>query len=156
MLKPVWRPVTESRAYADLLGDRIRLSGKVDLTLGRHEPGRATKVIIDLKSGMPVANHRDDLRFYALLETLRLGVPPRLLASYYLDAARAQPETVSVPLLEAAMARVVDGVHRLVELRAGREPSVRPGWTCRWCPLADTCAEGQSYLWSRDDGGPDS
>jgi hypothetical protein len=154
-LKSVWRPVTESRAYVELLGGRIVLTGKVDLTLGKYEPGNPTKVIIDLKSGMPVATHREDLRFYALLETVRLGVPPRLLASYYLDAARAQPEVVSVPLLEAAAARTIDGIRKLVELQAGREPTVQPGPSCRWCPRADDCVEGQAFLWATDEeGGP--
>ena len=155
-LKPSWRPVSESRAHVELLGGAVVLSGKVDLTLGKLDPGRANKVIIDLKSGMPVAGHREDLRFYALLETLRLGVPPRMLATYYLDAARAQPEAVTVPLLEAALLRTVDGVGKLVELAEGRPPEVRPGSPCRWCPIAADCAEGQAWLWARDDqGGPE-
>ena len=155
-LKAGWRPVSESRAHVELLGGAVVLSGKVDLTLGKLDPGRANKVIIDLKSGMPVAGHREDLRFYALLETLRLGVPPRMLATYYLDAARAQPEPVTVPLLEAALLRTVDGVHKLVELAEGRSPEVRPGSPCRWCPIAADCVEGQAWLWARDDeGGPE-
>jgi CRISPR/Cas system-associated exonuclease Cas4 (RecB family) len=154
-LRSAWRPVTESRVYVDLLEGAVVLSGKVDLTLGKHEPGRATKVIIDLKSGFPAPAHRDDLRFYALLETLRLGVPPRMLASYYLDAARAQPEAVTVPLLEAALARVIDGIHKMVSLANGREPTLVPGPSCRWCPIADTCVEGQSWLWSAEEGGGD-
>jgi hypothetical protein len=154
-IRAAWRPVTESRVYVDLFDGAVVLAGKVDLTLGKHEPGRATKVIIDLKSGFPAANHRDDLRFYALLETLRLGVPPRMLASYYLDAARAQPEEVTVPLLEAALARALDGVHKLVELANGREPRLSPGPSCRWCPLSGDCAEGQSFLWSSDERGDD-
>jgi hypothetical protein len=151
-LKPAWRPVAESRAYVEALGGQVVLSGKVDLTLGRHEPGRPTKVLIDLKSGMPVANHGHDLRFYALLETIRLGTPPRRLATYYLDGARAQPEVVTVAILEAALARTIDGVRKLAELRAGREPNVQPGPPCRWCPVADQCAEGKAWLWSSEEG----
>lgn len=154
-LKAAWRPVTESPARVELAGGAVVLSGKVDLTLGKLEPGRATKVIIDLKSGMAVAHHREDLRFYALVETVRLGVPPRMLATYYLDAARAQPEAVTVPLLEAALRRTVDGVRKLLELAEGRTPEVRPGAPCRWCPLAGTCVEGQAYLRGREDGDPE-
>lgn len=150
-LKAAWRPVTESPARVELVGGAVVLSGKVDLTLGKLEPGRATKVIIDLKSGMAVAHHREDLRFYALVETVRLGVPPRMLATYYLDAARAQPEAVTVPLLEAAMRRTVDGVRKLLELAEGRPPEVRPGPPCRWCPLQETCVEGQAHLSGRAD-----
>jgi hypothetical protein len=152
-LKPAWRPVTESPARVELVGGAVVLSGKVDLTLGQFEAGRANKVIIDLKSGMAVASHREDLRFYALLETVRLGVPPRMLATYYLDAARAQPEEVTVPLLEAALRRTVDGVAKLLELAEGRQPLVRPGSPCRWCPIAQTCNEGQAWLHSGDEHG---
>ena len=69
--RPAWRPRTEAQVRTELLGGRIVLSGKVDLSLGR--PGE--KVIIDLKTGMPRPQHREDLRFYALLETLVIGVP---------------------------------------------------------------------------------
>ncbi len=145
-LKKEWWPVTESRAHVDLLGGAIVLSGKVDLTLGRPTT-TPTKVIIDLKSGLPVVGHREDLRFYALLETLRLGTPPRMLATYYLDAARAQPEEVTTDLLLAALRRTIDGVTKMAELqRGGRPPDVRPGSTCRWCPLVEDCPEGTAHL----------
>ena len=102
-LEPRWRPVAESRLRADLNDDRIVLSGKVDLTVGRAEGVRAGKVLIDLKTGGFAPSHRDDLRFYALIETLRLGVPPRLLASYYLDGGRLQQEVVSEDTLAVAV-----------------------------------------------------
>jgi hypothetical protein len=146
-LKPAWWPVTESRVRAELLEGRVVLGGRVDLTLGNARTGESRKVIIDLKSGSPAVVHRDDLRFYALVETLRLGVPPRRLATYYLDAARAQPEDVTVDLLVAAARRVVEGAHKLMELRQQtRPPAVRAGAACRWCPLLETCETGQSHL----------
>ena len=120
------------------------LSGKVDLTLGSARSGESRKVIIDLKSGSPAVVHRDDLRFYALVETLRLGVPPRRVATYYLDSARAQPEDITAELLHAAARRTVDGARKLLELRLGaRPPEVRPGGACRWCPVLETCESGQ-------------
>lgn len=145
-LKPAWWPVTESRSQYDLAGGRIVLSGKVDLTLGRHNGMDPTKVIIDLKSGAARVHHRDDLRFYALLETLKMGVPPRKLATYYLDMARAQPEEVTEPLLRAALARTIDGVHKAVELKEGRPPTTQPGPPCHWCPVAAECAVGLAFL----------
>jgi hypothetical protein len=146
-LKPAWWPVTESRVRAELLGGRVVLGGKVDLTLGTARGGESRKVIIDLKSGLPGVVHRDDLRFYALVETLRLGVPPRRLATYYLDAARAQPEDVTVDLLQAAVRRVVAGAAKLVELRLEqRPPQVRAGAACRWCPILATCGTGQAHV----------
>lgn len=149
-LKSAWRPVTESRARVELAGGTIMLSGKVDLTLGTAAGNEARKVIVDLKSGLALTVHRDDLRFYALLETLKLGVPPRLVATYYLDAARAQPEPVTEAVLWAAHARVVDGVTAMIELREGRPPVLRPGATCRWCPRREGCDSGQEWLAERD------
>lgn len=158
-LQRAWRPVTESRATVELLDGAVVLAGKVDLTLGAATGEEARKVIIDLKSGMPVPTHRDDLRFYALVETLKLGVPPRLVATFYLDAARAQPEEVTEPLLWAALARAADGTRKMIELASGRPPAVRPGPPCRWCPIRSTCESGLAHLaeparYESDDCGP--
>lgn len=150
-LQARWRPVTESRLIVDLAQGRIRLQGKVDLTLGTPRGSQAGKVIIDLKTGGPNPVHRDDLRFYALLETVRLGVPPRLVASFYLDLGRAHTEPVTEGVLDAAVARTVDGARRLAALRAGTvEPTLRPSPSCRWCRALDGCATGRRWLY--DDG----
>jgi len=151
-LKPAWRPVTESRLRAELCGGRLILAGKVDLTLGRATGQRAGKVIVDLKTGSSLPVHREDLRFYALIETLRIGVPPRLLASYYLDQAHFVPEEVTEETLMASVARLSDGVGRLVELlHGGGTPNRIPGPPCRWCPVYDTCDEGQAHRSAFDD-----
>jgi hypothetical protein len=155
-LEPRWRPVAESRLRADLNDDRVVLSGKVDLTVGRAEGVRAGKVLIDLKTGGFAPSHRDDLRFYALIETLRLGVPPRLLASYYLDGGRLQQEQVSEDTLAVAFERVVAGADAAVALRhEGRDPVLRPGAPCRWCPRREDCEVGRRHLEERaeEDGG---
>jgi len=146
-LKAAWIPRTESRIAIDLAGDRLRLSGKVDLTLGR--PG--DKVLIDLKTGSPNPVHREDLRFYALLDTLTLGVAPRKVASYYLDSAEAHAEDVTEGTLVAAARRTAAGALRLIELRHQHaQPARRPGASCRWCPIADDCEPGRSYLADAD------
>ena len=151
-LEPRWRPVAESRLRADLNDDRIVLSGKVDLTVGRAEGLRAGKVLVDMKTGGFSPSHREDLRFYALVETLRLGVPPRLLATYYLDGGRLQQEPVSEPLLRGALERVVDGVEAAIALlHEGREAQLKAGPPCRWCPQRDTCEVGRRYLEREDD-----
>ncbi|HEY6533211.1 MAG TPA: PD-(D/E)XK nuclease family protein [Acidimicrobiales bacterium] len=150
-LKAKWRPVTEGRLRANLLGGRVVLAGRTDLSLGRSIGTTAGKVIIDLKTGGHSPSHLDDLRFYALVETLRLGTPPRLLASYYLDAGRAQPEAVTEGLLRAAVARTIDGAHILHQLEVGtREPQVRPGPMCRWCPALHRCGPGRAHLGEDD------
>lgn len=146
-LVPKWRPVTESSLYVDLLDGRVVLRGKVDLTLGTPRGNQAGKVVIDLKTGNPNPAHRDDLRFYALLDAIRLGVPPRLVASFYLDAGRAESEPVTAALLHATVARTVDGAVQLTELRAGTRPPVhRPGFGCRWCAHLPACDVGRRWL----------
>lgn len=152
VLEARWRPVAESRLRADLCSDRVVLSGKVDLTVGRPDGVRAGKVLVDLKTGGFAPSHADDLRFYALIETLRLGVPPRLLASYYLDGGRLHDEPVTEAVLHSALERVVQGVDAAVALRhEGREPVLRPGAPCRWCPRQDECEVGQRWLEDRED-----
>ncbi len=139
-------PVTEAAARWPNDGP-ILLQARVDLMLGRPAGHESRKVIIDLKTGRPSARHRQDLAFYALLETLARSVPPRKVATYYLDAAEAQVEDVSERLLRTAVRRTLDGINAIVELESeGRPPVRRPGVTCRWCPLADTCDDGQAYL----------
>ena len=151
-LEPRWRPVAESRLRADLNADRIVLSGKVDLTVGRPDGMRAGKVLVDLKTGGFSPSHREDLRFYALVETLRLGVPPRLLGTYYLDGGRLQQEPVSEPLLRGALERVVDGAHAAVALlHGGRPPELKAGPPCRWCPQRHTCDVGRRFLEGEDE-----
>ncbi|MBI2710897.1 MAG: PD-(D/E)XK nuclease family protein [Actinobacteria bacterium] len=154
-----WRPVPEARQRADLAGGRVVVQGRVDLVLGRSEGRRAGKVLVDFKTGAWSPAHHEDLRLYALVETLRLGVPPRRLATSYLDSGELRTEDVTVAALEAAGARLVDGVARMVAVRHGGAPaSRRPSAACRWCPASATCAEGQAFLaeagWARPGGDP--
>ncbi len=150
-LKPVWRPVTEQSLRAEVAGGRIVLSGRVDLALGKADGMRAGKVVVDFKTGLFAVHHLDDLRFYALVETLRTGVPPRAMASSYLDSGRLHVEPVTEGMLEATTARVADGVARMVGiLHGGEEPGRRPSGACRWCRELDRCPVGQSYVADRD------
>ncbi|NLV53996.1 MAG: PD-(D/E)XK nuclease family protein [Acidimicrobiales bacterium] len=146
-LKPAWRPVTELPVRADLLGGRIVLAGRVDLGLGRPDGGRAGRVVVDFKTGGFAVHHRDDGRFYALVEALRIGVPPRAVATSYLDSGAIHVDPVDEDVLHAAAARVVDGVTRIVALRERQlEPERRPSAVCRWCRLLDTCDVGRAHL----------
>ncbi|CAN5726197.1 hypothetical protein BH20ACT2_BH20ACT2_08510 [soil metagenome] len=153
-LRAAWRPVSESALRLDLAGGVIVLSGKVDLALGRASGTTAGKVLVDYKTGAFAPSHIDDLRFYALLEAARLGVPPRMLATYYLDGGRLQPEPVTVALLSSTVRRVADGIDRMVELRAGDRPPVkRVSPSCRWCVALPDCLEGTDHLATADDWG---
>ena len=151
-LQPAWRPVCESRIRVELLDGAVVLSGKVDLTLGRADGSTAGKVLIDLKTGSPRPHHVDDLRFYALLETIRLGTPPRLLATYALDQGRAQVEQVTVDVLAAALRRTVAGTARMVALaHRGDDPVLRPSGGCRWCAGLAGCETGRQWIAQDDD-----
>lgn len=146
-LKASWRPVLEGKVRVELFDARIVLSGKTDLALGTAHGTTAGKVLIDFKTGGFAPTHIDDLRFYALLETLKIGTPPRLVASYYLESAELHPERVNEAILDAALARTVDGIDRMVALLYGDdEPTRRTGATCRWCPILDDCEMGQAHL----------
>lgn len=140
------QPVLEASAKWRPPGS-IEFSGKVDLVIGRPAGRESRLLIVDFKSGNRAHHHRDDLRFYALVQTLRHDVPPRKLVTYYLDYAESETEDVTEGTLQAALARAVGGIERHVELTVeGREPVKRPGVACRWCPLRNECVEGKAFL----------
>ncbi len=148
-LQPAMRPATEARLWAEVADRRISLRGQADLTLGQPigSGSRARKIIVDYKTGGRSPEHRSDLRFYALVETLKLGVPPRLLVTAYLTTATLESEPVTAELLHATVARVVDGVRGLHELTTGSAEAIRrPSVACRWCELLADCAVGTSFL----------
>ncbi len=146
-----WAPITEASVRWPASGP-ITLSGKVDLLFGRPQGRESRKVIIDLKTGRANARHRQDLGFYALLETLVREIPPRKVATFYLDAAEAHADDVTERSLLTAMRRTLDGLNAMIELETeGRPPVKRPGSSCRWCPIADECEEGQAHLAAQRD-----
>lgn len=148
-LTPAMRPATEARLWTELCDRRIVLKGQADLTLGQNvASGTETrKIIIDHKTGSRSPDHRADLRFYALVETLRIGVPPRLCVTAYLVPAELETETITPDVLFATAARVIDGVRRYRAItHDGDEPTRTPSSACRWCPLLDTCDVGLTHL----------
>lgn len=146
-----WRPVMEASVRWPSRGP-ITLAGKVDLLFGTPEGRESRKVIIDLKTGRPHVRHRQDLAFYALLETLVREIPPRKVATFYLDAADAHADDVNEAMLQTAMRRTLDGINAIIELEAeGREPGLRAGSSCRWCPLRTTCEVGIAHLAPSED-----
>ena len=147
-----WWPVAETKIRADFADRAVGVVGKLDWTVGRADGLTAGKVQVDWKSGAASPTHNDDLRLYALLETVKIGVPPRLLVDAYLDSGELSVEPVTEGLLIAAGDRLVDGVKKLAGLQTGgMEPTVQPGGACTWCPVADGCEQGQTYLQERKD-----
>lgn len=135
-----WWPRTELPVRAELCGGRVVLSGKIDLCLGHAVGTEARCLFVDLKTGGRYAAHLDDLRFYALIQTLRVGVPPFRVASYYLDSASFAAEDVTIETLEIAVRRTEDGARKMAELQAGtRAPVVTPCPRCRYCRIRASC-----------------
>lgn len=142
-IKAQWRPMVEYSASYSLFDGSIIFSSRMDLVLG----GPGKKVIIDVKTGRLTPTHRDDLRFYALVESLRSRQTPRQLGSYSLDSARLESENVTHELLQSAVRRTAEGTLLIADLvLKTREPQVRPGAQCRWCPINDSCELGAKYL----------
>lgn len=139
-LKLSWKPRMESNLTAGLCADRIWLRGRVDLALGRPHGTTAGVLIVDFKTGRPGRTGPDDLRYYALLETLRTGVPPFRVANWYLDSGQSYIEDINEDVLASAARRVVDGVRLLAELRIEhRRPRLTPGPVCGYCTLRNEC-----------------
>ncbi|HWC71419.1 MAG TPA: PD-(D/E)XK nuclease family protein [Actinomycetota bacterium] len=144
-LKPLRRelaPISELRVRAELLGGDLVLSGQIDLVLGlpdRLEPNRATRLVVDLKTGSAFPEYAEDMRFYALLMTLRFGVPPYRAASLFLESGTWQAEDVTEEILQHAADRAIEAARVAAALSNGREPSLTPGAYCSWCPRAGVC-----------------
>jgi hypothetical protein len=145
-LRHAWHPVTEAQVRWPVDGP-ILLRAKADIVIGRAAGAESRKVLIDLKSGRIYDRHREDLRFYALVETLARAVPPRMVASFSLEAGEALVDEVSEAMLRTSLRRTLDAIERMVEVRhEGREPKRVPTVACRWCTLRDTCDPGRSWL----------
>jgi hypothetical protein len=145
-LQKSWAPIPELRIRHELLGGRLLLTGTVDLSLGRprdEAPMEGRRLFIELKTGMERPEYVDDLRFYALVATLRFGVPPFRVATLFLEDGSYRQEDVTEDLLEAAVRRAAAAATKHVSLLNGDEPILRPGPWCWWCPRNATCPEAE-------------
>jgi hypothetical protein len=146
-------PAFEARTKWPLRGP-VELVGKTDLVIGKPIGRTSIKLVVDFKTGWPSPNHRNDLRFYALLETLARRVPPRKLVTFYLDSSEADIEGVSESVLESALARLEGALERHAELTVDAvTPVKRMSSSCRWCPGLAGCDEGRAHLAMLDDDG---
>jgi PD-(D/E)XK nuclease superfamily len=146
-LQKSWAPVPELRVKHQLFGGRLLLTGAIDLSLGRPRedaPMEGRRLFIELKTGLERPEFVDDLRFYALVATLRFGVPPFRVATLMLEDGTYRPEDVTEDMLEAAARRAAGAASRHVALLSGQEPVLRPGPWCGWCPRRDVCPESMT------------
>jgi hypothetical protein len=142
-LKPHWHPNAEATTAAYVGNKRVVFQGKIDLKLGVLQADRSSTLIIDIKTGNPAFTDLDDLRFYALLETLRTGVPPYRWANAYVSAGRADSEDASEAILYTALKRTIEGARKIGELNMGRTPKLTPGSACKFCPAREDCPESK-------------
>jgi hypothetical protein len=142
-IKRTWIPQVESSIALSLAGGRVRVSGKLDIALGRPPD----KVILDIKTGGRDFSHSDDLRLYALIDLLSIGHPPRKVASYYIEDSVIDQEDINEASLRSAARRLRDGLVRAIELKIGKvEPVLRPGNRCRWCLHNNDCQAGLDFM----------
>lgn len=153
--REVWPPLPvqalrlriEKRVQVRLAGGAVLLQGIPDLVIDSHrEDDRARSLVVDFKTGKPRSEHdRHELRFYALLETLRSGRAPFRWATFYATEGRTEPEDLRVETLEATVHRVIDTVAQLVRLSGfdadapEDQLNLRSGIGCYGCQRRPTC-----------------
>jgi hypothetical protein len=120
-----WLPRTQERLTTSLGGGRIVLTGLPDLVVGAPSSGRASVCLVELKTGGALVEHRADLFFYALLETIRNGAPPFRVATYYSGTGELDVAEVTEELLGAAVRRTIDATN--VICRWKRDAAEREG-----------------------------
>ena len=136
-----------------LLGNGWPVRGSMIVVLNRPEPSRSTRLLLDLKSGGAWPEHPEDMRLYALLYTLRTGVPPLRVATFLLSCGEWQPEEVTEEMLERAASRVVTAVRAAARGLSGGAPILDPGPHCRRCPRRSACPAAASMDASVPTGG---
>ena len=94
-LDPGWMPRTQEALRVGLAGGAVELSARVDLAIGRPVEDRASVAIVEVKSGSRRVEHRADLHFYALIESLRNPAPPFVVATYYTRTGELDVDPVS-------------------------------------------------------------
>lgn len=150
-------PATEPKLKADFLGGNVQLLGYPDLVLGRLEPGRSSRVVIDHKTGAAYASQIDEVRFYALLHALgtKLEVPPIRVATYLAEGGTFQVEEVTEERLLHTADRAAAAGRRAIEVLEGDDVrSLNPGPWCGWCPRATSCPQAsEEALAARASGG---
>lgn len=131
---------------AELAGGRVALSGRVDLMVGKPTATHVGTTMIDVKGGRWRFQDSFDAGWYALIETLRHGVPPFQAGTYYLQDGALDLTVVSEDLLSQWTSRVADAAERLSQLAAGRPPATTPNPLCPWCPALRACQPGRDFV----------
>jgi len=140
---PAWLPRTQDRIMVPVAGGRVVLSGVVDLAMGGPAIDQASVCLVEVKSGARRVEHRADLHFYALLETMRAGAPPFRVATYYSATGELDVESIGEDVLVGALQRVLGATTRMCRLAAGAAPVLTPNPLCAWCIGLPGCGPGR-------------
>lgn len=135
-----WGPVFEQQMQAKV--GKLKLSARMDLVLGSPKAdGRQTMFLCDFKTGgLNDDKHPMEASFYALVATLRNGVPPFRSTVYSLAAGDWTDPDVNADTLHQVADQVVEAVVTTVDmLTEAREPTLTSGPHCRFCPALATC-----------------
>jgi hypothetical protein len=107
-LQSGWLPRTNERVMVPLAGGKVVLIGVLDLVVGSPSSGRSSIGLVEVRSGRPRRQDRDDLCFSVLLETLRSGAPPFRAATFYTRTGTVEIEDVCDELLASEVIRILE------------------------------------------------
>jgi hypothetical protein len=112
-LDPTWLPRTRETLRVPLAEGRVELVSRVDLAIGRPNRAEASVALVEATSGERRQSHRDDRHLDALVETLRRGVPPFVVATYFTLTGEIDVDPVTPDLLVGAARRCVTGMRAM-------------------------------------------
>ena len=114
-----------------LAAGAVELSARVDLAVGPPAEEMASVALVEVTSGARRPEHRDVVRFAALVEALRSPAPPFAVATYYTRTGEIDVEPVTRELLVDAARRCLVG-SRVLAGSAGAPDDAS------WCTACST------------------
>jgi len=144
-----WVPRFEESIQAKIGG--LVLSARPDLVLGRPRSDmRQTMFLCDFKSGSLNDSHLFEAHYYALVATLRFGVPPFRSTVFSLASGEWTDPLIDAEILRATAETVVASVNSYVDIMlARREPVYTADRWCTWCPARTSCTAHAAYAKDR-------
>lgn len=122
------------------LPGEVKLRGRVDACFDDREGVR----LVDWKTG-GLGEARAQLRFYALVWTLEKGEAPHRVEAVSVGTGEREGESPTADVLRETAEEVAELVNRVRTAGEDRLPR-RPGPLCEYCPILDSCPEGQGAM----------
>lgn len=141
-LPRTWNVVWEPTIVARFGAGQVAVRGKPDLRLGAPHPTERRIMLVDLKTGSPSRTDVQDMRWYALLATMKYRQAPFRVATLYLDEAAWDHRDITEDDLGAAARDLATRLRAAIRL--ADDPvavQLAAGPYCRWCGLAPDCEE---------------